>query len=76
MSSFPVDDHIPMPNNAGGRVRYPWKQMGIGQSFFVPNIPESTRRGLPSAARYSGIKVVTRNVTENGVPGVRVWRVA
>lgn len=76
MSSFPVDDHIPLPNDIGRRAKYPWKEMAVGHSFFVPGMPDSIRKGLPSAAGRANIKIATRTVSENGVTGIRVWRVA
>jgi hypothetical protein len=55
---------------------YPWAEMEKGDSFFMPN---RTIRQVSSekskAAKTHGMKLVARTLTEDGVKGVRVWRV-
>jgi hypothetical protein len=82
-SQFQIDKNIPVPNE--GREKYPWSKMQPGDSFFVPGGRQTTadkRPGLmvqitvPAAAkRVPGTKWAVRQATENGVNGVRVWRV-
>lgn len=80
----------PRPDNFGGKrgikpAKYPWKHMEPGDSFFVPGARAAAtdkregakihfttvngRRMVPNS------KWALRAVTENGVVGVRVWRV-
>lgn len=80
-----IDKNVPMPekNRPGRKPKYPFREMQVGDSFFVPR-PEARstkqhRALLYKAAgkyrlRKPGFSVVIRPVTENGVEGVRVWR--
>ena len=79
-----IDDGIPLPErpcNGGRKAKYPFDQMTVGQSFFVP--ADAARKGSVQGAahtankRFAGSRVFsTRSVTENGAAGVRVWRVS
>jgi hypothetical protein len=56
---------------------YPWRQMQIGDSFFI----EKPSKVVSAAAccfasRHSGYRFVTRKVRENGRSGTRCWRVS
>ncbi len=71
-----IQTNIPLPeDHRGGYYRYKWDEMGIGASFFVPEI---TIQSLSSAANRAAsrldMKFTCRSVTEDGVEGVRVWR--
>jgi hypothetical protein len=64
--------------------RWPWGRMKRGDSFFAPHyVQTATQRlnGEKIMNTSSGKQVIpgshwaTRVVTENGVRGVRVWRV-
>ena len=75
MSEFKIEDGIPIPGQNKVRgTKYPWKELQVGQSFFVPlngkraAVVQST---LNSAGKYVGMKVATRQVEG----GVRVWRI-
>lgn len=52
---------------------YPWRQMEVGQSFFVPNVSK-----LPTYywARKTGYRYLSRLLVEREQTGVRVWRIA
>jgi hypothetical protein len=66
---------IPVPaKNSGRPPIYPWRKLAIGDSFFAPGKTHQTL-GATAGTRGPGIKVTTRAVTENGVSGVRVWRI-
>ena len=74
-----VEDPRPRPNNGlnGGRAKYPWGDMSIGDSFFVPpeSMPEkSGHRGISARAAMTFGAGNFRTRKENG--GVRVWRLA
>lgn len=53
-----------------------WKRFRKGHSFFVPCInPRAARRTLAEVTRRLSLELVTKVVVENGVKGLRVWRV-
>ncbi len=72
--TFKIDKGIELPPE---RVKnsYPWKELSIGDSFFVPNMRSGARQGLQSISARHGIRIAVRSVVENGVKGVRVWRI-
>ena len=75
---IPIDKGIPMPKlphpHPRGRTRYPWREMEIGDSFFVTGTPQNLRSGFVYSSILAGIRITTSKVTENGVVGTRVWR--
>lgn len=79
-SAIKIDDSIPLPDarRGGGRkAKYPLQLMTVGQSFFAPGVTSAKMCGSVSfATRKTGAIFATRTVTEDGVCGVRVWRVA
>ena len=75
-----IDKGVPVPDDAGtaGVKKYPWAEMADGDSFFVPVLEGQTATQVQASIVSSSRKVcrrVTRTVTENGVLGVRAWRV-
>lgn len=53
-----------------------WKKFRKGYSFFVPCINEKeARRTLAKVARRLRMDVISKVVVEEGVKGLRVWRV-
>lgn len=80
---FKIDDGVQLPDrryNGGRKPKYPFDQMTVGQSFFVP--ADGTKKKSVRAAAHGANKrsdgnrtFVTRSTTENGVEGIRVWRV-
>ena len=82
MTEYKIEDGVPMPQCVGGlgrKAKYPYRQLEVGQSFFWPNIRvQSASTSACNTARRigNGVKFACRNVTENGVKGVRVWRIA
>ncbi len=67
---FEVEKNIPIPERV--RMKYPWEQLGIGDSFLIPDaIVDSVRSGLYSCARNMKIKVTLKTVDG----GMRVWRI-
>ena len=64
------------------RGKYPFKSMEVGDSFFVPNGVYSPRSpGVYINAYTLGSQAIpnskwcARTLTENGVKGLRIWRV-
>ena len=53
-----------------------WAKFRKGYSFFVPCIdPEAARASLATVTKRLKIGVLTRVVVEDGVKGLRVWRI-
>lgn len=91
-SSFAIEDNIALPSARGGKGGsvYPFEQLGVNQSFFVPatterpNPAKSLASTVSSATkRYEGAeparKFTVRSVDETAQgrgKGARVWRTA
>ena len=53
-----------------------WKKFKVGYSFFVPCLnPIKSRRDILKVLHRLQYKIVHKVVIEDGVRGVRVWRV-
>lgn len=68
-----IDKGIPAPAS-GRHLKYPFAMMEIGDSFFVPTTTSSNI--LVCAYKHRPKRFTTRSVVENGVRGIRVWRIA
>ena len=67
-----VDHNIPLPPRTYGRgKRYPWKTLGVGDSFLAPKESAASVRQL--ATRW-GKKLEYQFVTRKVPGGIRVWR--
>lgn len=83
MSELPIDSNVKIPKRAAPRLRqgrpekYPWSRLQIGDSFFIGgrNAAMAALSAAYACNRRRKIKLVTRGVTENGIRGVRIWRV-
>ena len=72
-----IDRGVPIPTAIKGCRKYPWLEMDIGDSFFAPISVGSISQGIVYARSHnSNLKFTRRTVIENGVKGVRVWRIA
>lgn len=70
-----IDKNVPVPRKPASGI-YPWHDLQPGDSFFAAGIKQPQISGATAFIRKkTGRKFVTRTVTENGVTGVRVWRV-
>lgn len=78
---------VPLPpvSGGGGKAKYPWETMEVGDAFFVENAKVETFYTLTnSAAKKYGRKYVSRKLADGaafgpefaGKPGVGVWRTA
>ena len=76
---FKIDKNIPAPELGCGTILYPFRQMGIGDSFFVPFNGRSPRRVVSSVCassrknRMGDMKFTTRTI--KGEDGCRCWRI-
>jgi len=56
--------------------RINWQKLKVGYSFFVPCInPTEAREEIQRVTKRLKIATVTKVVVEDGVKGLRVWRV-
>ena len=66
ISNVPFTEEI----ERAGPKDYPWKELAIGESFWIANRTKyRIRNNIP------GKRFVSRRLTENGKVGIRVWRV-
>lgn len=63
-----------LPTPRGRKTKYPFREMEVGDSFFAPG---SSVIGIHGCARrHRPMKFTCRSMVENGVAGIRVWRIA
>ena len=63
-----------LPTPRGRKSKYPFRDMEVGDSFFSPG---SSVIGIHGCARrHRPMKFTCRSVVEDGVAGIRVWRIA
>lgn len=67
MSDVIIDKNIAMPKG-GRRSKYPWREMEVGDSFFLPKATVSMGAAND---RYAPTKFIMRKVDG----GHRVWRI-
>ena len=71
---FKIDNNVPIPESKYGlgTGKYPWHQLQSGQSFFVPETNLANPKSRPATPLF---KTKSRVCVENGIKGVRVWKV-
>lgn len=68
-----IEKNIPIPTKAGRYNRYPFKQLKINESFFVP---KGNRNNVSVAMAYFHRKNTNKRFVSRTVDnGIRVWRV-
>ena len=78
---FVIEKNIPVPtaNRRPGGCKYPLKDMKISDSFFVPNCKSHSVSSTVSSYKrryFPDRRFIVRTVIEDGVSGVRVWRIS
>jgi hypothetical protein len=81
MEKILIDKGIKIPKEGESRIRYPFKMMKNGDSFFIQESDGKGTRKLrarisSAALRYKRkkyCKFTIRTVTENEIRGVRCW---
>ncbi len=75
---FEIEKGIPLPKqkHIGPKPKYPLKEMGVGDSFFVPgdNSRYNLSNNVSAAARHNAPDKKFKTRTVEG--GIRVWRVS
>lgn len=71
---FKIDKRIKPPAKTVGRpTQGPWRELGIGHSFFLPGKDAAFRTSYWT--KQTGYTYVTRAENNDGIDGVRVWRI-
>ena len=53
-----------------------WEKFSIGSSFFVPCLDDITaRKRIEEKMKRLGYSIIIKLVVEDGVRGLRIWRV-
>lgn len=67
-----IDKNVPIPP----KHQYKFRELEVGDSFFVPGGDIKHLWSLASSAqRTNGFKFRMKTLRENGEQGVRVWRI-
>ena len=72
-----IDKGVPLPPSNRGRSKSsPWRTFDVGDSTFIVGKRPNTIGGLfTKVQKELDWKFTLRTVTEDGVRGVRVWRI-
>lgn len=72
-----IDNDVPLPDNYGPhRKKHLASDLEVGQSYFVEASGEAVNYSIKKEQRRTTKKFTRKAVTEGGVTGYRVWRVA
>lgn len=71
-----VEKGVPLPPLSGGRARYPWDAMEIGDSFFVPGRTSVEMAAIAASASHAKRRSGWRFSCRAESDGARVWRIA
>lgn len=70
-----IDKGVPLPDRSPiFQRKYPFREMEVGDSCFIAG---KTRQGIKASLKLATCdcrQYATRQVVENGVKGLRVWR--
>jgi hypothetical protein len=74
-----IEKGIPLPKPRLSEITLPFRDMEVGDSILLPKRATSSTKcgGIAHAwGKKTGFKFATRNVQVDGLPRVRVWRIA
>ena len=81
--SFEIESGIPIPDLEQRSYKYPLGELEVGESFFVPlgnrtmiHLRNSVAANIRYHARKLNWKYTLRTRDEDGVTGIRIWRIA
>ena len=75
MSRLEIEKGVPLPPKGSASRIYPFGQMEIGDSVFVPGRKSSNANSILTTWIRKGWKFTARNCEQDGAKGCRVWRV-
>ena len=77
--TYKIDKDIPIPitKRRGRPTKYPFAKMDVGDSVFFPGerIKGNAYMAAINYASGRDVRFKSRTVIEDGVEGIRVWRV-
>lgn len=73
MSEFKIEKDVPVKEASNRASKYPFKDMEVGDSFFVDDA--SLRGPIQNACRAYGARNFSKFVTRTVSNGFRVWRI-
>jgi len=77
MSNLVIEDGVPLPDRGFKTSPFPFRQMSVGQSVFIPQASVVAARTAAAYASKDGSrKFVTRKADREGEEGLRIWRSA
>lgn len=72
---FQIEKNIPIPGVAARNTKYPFLQLEVGDSFFVP-CAEEQKKSFRGRLAGRVVKIKDRKFTVRSVDGgMRVWRI-
>lgn len=75
-----IDRAVPLPKSKGPAFARPFALMEPGDSFFEPlnglKVPSVAQRIRWDAKHYAPARFKIIEETQDGIPGLRVWRIA
>lgn len=73
-NGYKIEKRVPIPDRHGrhGAPKYPFAELGVGDSVFIDNINSSA--AIASSLNYLRLKSGFHFVTRKEASGVRVWR--
>lgn len=80
MSMYTIETGIPLPENTGRKRKYPFREMLVGNSFFVPCASYDECRRVQTSIhgnvrRFKPKRFTSEVYNDEGKRGVRIWRV-
>jgi hypothetical protein len=70
-----VEKGVPIPDGEAPRENYPWGEMELGDSFFLPGDPDRMFDRLSRTARERRRRYGGRFLIRRVAGGARVWRI-
>lgn len=71
---FKIEKGVPLPKKLSQNARYPFAEMEVGDSFFIPNAKRLMTAG--SISQYCTKKTGKKFSSRREGNGIRVWRIS
>jgi len=68
-----IEKGVPLPKAATNKPKYPWREMGVGHSFFVTG--DDRTRAVHALHAINRSDKSKRFISRSVDGGVRIWRV-
>ena len=72
-----IEKGVPLPKNTTRKTKYPFREMEVGDSFFITDKidAEKTRKKVSAAATMFCLQRDCKFKTQTFDTGVRIWRI-